>query len=130
MGFLFEILFELFGEVIIQVVIELASELGLHFFQKKDGEQEQPPPWKLVLASILFGLLAGAVSLLVFPHSFMLSQTGKLVGLVLVPLFAGVAMMMLGVWRQKRGQQTVSLDRFAYGYIFALAAALVRYYWT
>jgi hypothetical protein len=130
MEFIFELIFELFGEVIIQIVMEALAEVGFHMFQNSDSERKPSPPWRLALIYIFFGLLAGGLSLLVLPNSFMHSQLGKIVCLALTPIAAGLAMMLIGAWRQKRGQQVVELDRFAYGYIFALAAALVRYQWA
>jgi len=34
--------------------------------------------------------------------------------------------LAIGAWRRRRGQRPVLLDRFAYGYLFALVMALVR----
>ena len=48
-------------------------------------------------------------------------------GLAVTPVLAGLAMGVLGAWRQRRGQELLRLDRFAYGYLFALALALVRF---
>jgi hypothetical protein len=40
---------------------------------------------------------------------------------------AGLAMMARGAWRRRRDQELIRLDKFAYGYLFALAMALVRF---
>ena len=34
----------------------------------------------------------------------------------------------LDAWRRRREDELVRLDKFAYGYLFALAMALVRFY--
>jgi len=39
-------------------------------------------------------------------------------------------MAILGAWRARRGQQVLRIDRFAYGYLFALSIALVRFYFA
>jgi hypothetical protein len=36
-------------------------------------------------------------------------------------------MALLGAWRARRGQDLIRLDRFAYGYLFALAMAAMRF---
>jgi hypothetical protein len=36
-------------------------------------------------------------------------------------------MTALGAWRSGRGQELMRLDRFLYGYCFALAVAAVRF---
>jgi hypothetical protein len=36
----------------------------------------------------------------------------------------------MGAWRARRGQQVLRIDRFAYGYLFALSLGLVRFYFA
>jgi hypothetical protein len=36
-------------------------------------------------------------------------------------------MVALGAWRAQRGEPLLRLDRFSYGYLFALSQALVRF---
>ena len=33
----------------------------------------------------------------------------------------------IGAWRRRRDQELIRLDRFAYGYLFALAMAAIRF---
>jgi hypothetical protein len=49
--------------------------------------------------------------------------------LVLVPIAAGAAMSLMGAWRRRRDQTLIRLDRFAYGYVFAIAMAAIRFTW-
>lgn len=129
MEFLIELMLELFGEVLLQVVLQAMAEAGLYAV-RKPGEHAPPSPWLLVLGYGLLGLLVGGVSLLVFPHSMMHSLSGRVVSLVLTPIASGLAMSLIGAWRQRRGQQALAMDRFAYGYGFALVVALVRFAWA
>src|SRR6185312_17550550 len=76
------------------------------------------------------GLIAGAVSLLVFPRSFIASRELRLLNLIVTPLVAGETMRQIGKLRERRGQTLVKLDRFFYAFAFALAMALVRYFLT
>jgi hypothetical protein len=48
----------------------------------------------------------------------------------LVPALAGLTMAALGAWRQRRGQELIRLDRFAYAFIFAFVFSLVRFIWA
>jgi hypothetical protein len=50
--------------------------------------------------------------------------------LVLTPLLAGGIMAVLGAWRARRGQTVLRIDRFAYGYLFALGLAVVRFWFA
>ena len=52
--------------------------------------------------------------------------TRALAGPYATLLLAGLAMAALGAWRSRRGQATLRIDRFSYGYLFALSMALVR----
>jgi hypothetical protein len=36
----------------------------------------------------------------------------------------------MGAWRARRGQPVLRIDKFAYGFLFALALALVRYFFA
>ena len=128
MEFIVELILELFGEVLLQIVFEALAEAGLHVVRRSD----RPPahPALLGLGYALLGLIAGAVSLWVLPHSLMHTRFGRIACLLLAPVASGLAMGLLGAWRQRRGQAVVGLDRFAYGYVFALGMALVRFYGT
>jgi hypothetical protein len=123
-GFLLELLFEFLGELLLQVLVEVLFELGLHSLTAPF--KKTPNPYLAIIGYVLFGALAGAVSLWVFPSLFVVSHVGRIVNVVVTPLLAGGAMAAIGAWRRRRDGQLVLLDRFAYGYIFALVMALVR----
>jgi hypothetical protein len=36
-------------------------------------------------------------------------------------------MSAIGIWRRRRGKELIRLDRFAYGYLFALAMGIIRF---
>jgi hypothetical protein len=42
----------------------------------------------------------------------------------------GGMMVLMGLWRAKHGQTVQRLDRFGYGYVFALSLGLTRYIWA
>lgn len=119
-----EFLLELLGELLIQIVVECLVELGIHSI----GEplRKPPNPWIAAIGYALFGAIVGGLSLLVFPHNLM-PETWRGANIVLTPLAAGLAMMAMGRWRARRGDTRLRIDRFGYGYLFALALALVRY---
>lgn len=50
--------------------------------------------------------------------------------LVLTPVFAGLLMNAVGAWRKRRGDALLRIDRFAYGYLFALSVALIRFFFA
>lgn len=121
---MFEFLFEIFGEFLLQVFGELLFEYGFRFLAAPF--EKRPHPWIAAAGYVIFGLLLGALSLLVFPHNFV-PRPWRLANLLLTPLAVGAAMSLLGAWREGRGQRVLRIDRFAWGYLFALAVAVVRF---
>jgi hypothetical protein len=128
MEFLFELLFELIGEFLLSLVFEALAEAGFHSFAKKARKPRSP-----ILSGfgyLLWGAIAGGLSLLIFPTSFVHSQSMKIANLIITPIILGAAMMLIGKIRKKRGQQNVALDKFTYGFLFALGMSLVRFIWA
>jgi RsiW-degrading membrane proteinase PrsW (M82 family) len=119
-----EFLLELLGELVIQIVVECLVELGIHSIA--EPLRKPPNPWIAAIGYALFGAIIGGLSLLVFPHNLM-PEAWRVMNIVLTPLAAGLAMMVMGRWRARRGDTRLRIDRFGYGYLFALAMALVRY---
>lgn len=126
MEFLFELLFEIFGEFILQFIFEALAEAGLRTFGRAPGETRSSP-WLAVIGYIVLGAACGALSLWLFPTFFVKSHIGRVVSLLVTPVLAGAGMALIGAWRRRRGEDLLRLDRFAYGYAFALAMAAVRF---
>jgi hypothetical protein len=122
--FLFEILFELFGELLLQIVAEILFEIGLRSIAAPF--KTKPNPYLATLGYVLFGATAGGLSLWAFPSLFIGSHAGRIANAIVTPFIAGGCMMAIGAWRRRRNQELILLDRFAYGYLFALVMALVR----
>jgi hypothetical protein len=74
----------------------------------------------------LFGAAAGGISLWIAPTLFIGSHGGRIANAIVTPVIAGACMAAIGAWRRRRDQEAILLDRFAYGYLFALVMALVR----
>ena len=119
-----EAILELIGEFLLQIAVEALVELGLHSLA--EPFRRAPDPWLAALGYLLFGALLGGLSLLVFPANFV-PGPWRIVNLAVTPLAAGLLMALVGKWRARRGQDVLRIDRFAYGYLFALALALVRF---
>jgi hypothetical protein len=78
----------------------------------------------------LLGGLVGGLSLLIFPDSFLHTESLKLVNLFVTPVALGLIMVLIGKLREKKGQEKVKLDKFSYGFLFAFGMALVRFIWA
>jgi hypothetical protein len=125
MEILFELLFGFVGELLLQIVFEVFAAMGLRRAHKPF--YKAPNPWLAAMGYLFLGAVAGFLSLFLFPTLFMTSQGARIANLVIAPVVAGAAMAALGAWRQRRDQDLIRLDRFAYGYLFALAMAAVRF---
>ena len=79
-----------------------------------------------IIGYVLFSAAARGLSLWAIPALFISSHAGRVANLVVTPFIAGGCMVAIGAWRRRRAQELILLDRFAYGYLFALVMALVR----
>ena len=122
-----EVIFEILGEFLLQVLGEALVELGFHSLA--EPFQKPPNPWLAAIGYALFGAILGGLSLLVFPNN-LVPEPWRLVNLFATPLAVGGLMVAMGAWRARRGQPVLRIDKFAYGYLFALALALVRFFFA
>lgn len=120
-----EFIVEILGEFLLQALGEALMELGFHSLA--EPFRKPPNPWLAALGYAIFGALAGGLSLLVFPAHLTPAGLPRLANLLLTPLAVGLCMSAMGAWRSKRGDILLRIDRFSYGYLFALTMALVRF---
>lgn len=120
----------LFGELLLQVLFEVLAEFGLRSLGEPFRRSREASPWLAALGYTIYGAVAGGLSLLVFPVAFLLTPWMRVANLALTPLAAGLMMSLMGAWRRRRGDDLIRLDRFSYGVLFALAMALVRFFFA
>ncbi|RDZ29139.1 hypothetical protein [Lysobacter silvisoli] len=118
------ILLELLLEFVIQLVLEVLVELGLHGFKR---DRPAVPPVVSVVIYVLLGGGLGWLSLMLFPQQLISHPMAQMANLAITPVAVGLVLSVIGSWRSRRGGDLVRLDKFSYGYVFALAFALVRY---
>jgi hypothetical protein len=128
MEIIFEIVFGFFGELLLQILGELLLEIGLH--SVAEPFRKKPSPWLAAIGYAFFGAVIGALSLLVFPNYLMTTKNLRVANAALSPIVAGLSMAAMGKWRAKRGQAVLRIDKFSYGYLFALAFGLVRFWFA
>ena len=121
-----EFIAEIFIEVFLQFLFEVLAECGLHAFKRKPLKN----PALAASGYLIFGGILGGLSLLVLPSSFIAFPLGRIANLIISPLLVGLAMAWIGRWRSKRGNESIRLERFWYGALFALGLALVRFIWA
>jgi hypothetical protein len=122
-GFLVEALFEIFA----QIVAELLAEIGLRSLAEPFKRSEEINPIAGVGYS-LYGAIVGGLSLFL-PRVFTAPTWMRLLNLLITPIVCGLIMAYVGKIRARRGDVPMRMDTFMYGYLFALAMAIVRYIW-
>ena len=124
------ILLEILLELVVPLFAEFLAELALH--------QLGQIPWmrktgRVVLTAIMYfgaGVVAGLISLLIFPKAFARSSALPGISLVITPILGGVLMSYIAWFRVRTWDRTIRLETFAYGFLFAFAMTLLRFYFT
>jgi len=122
-----EFLFEFLGEFLLQAFGDVLLELG--FRAMAEPFQHRPNPWLATLGYALFGAILGGLSLMVFPHLLVAARL-RMANLVVTPVVSGALLGLFGWWRRRDDDVTPPLDRFVYGLLFALAFAIVRFFFA
>jgi hypothetical protein len=116
-------------ELLLQVIFQMLVEAGVQGIAEVLVRRPPQDPWLAAIGYVLLGAICGALSLWLFPALFIRNKTIRALNLLLTPAAAGAMMAALGAWRRRRSQQLILLDRFSYGFLFALSMALVRFIW-
>jgi len=123
-----EFLIEILGEFVLQFLGEVLLEVGLQALVAPFRKESSA--FLAAVGYAVFGAVLGALSLLVFPHYLMADKSLRVANAALSPIVAGMGMAAVGAWREKRGQVVLRIDRFSYGYVFALAFGLIRFWFA
>jgi hypothetical protein len=128
MEFILEIIFQFLGEIVLQIVFEALSELG--FQSLADTFKKPRNAFLSTMGFALWGALAGGISLLITPRSFISNLALREANVLVTPLVVGGAMTLIGRLRDRAGQKRVEIDRFGYAFVFAFSMAVVRFNWA
>ena len=107
-------------ELLIQVLAEELAEFGLHVMAAPFRKPAEP--WLASIGYLIFGCALGGLSLTVDRNHITADGLPRIANLVLTP----IAWVRLWRWRARRGDRVLRIDRFFYGYMFALGFASVR----
>lgn len=88
--------------------------------------RKPPNPWLAALGYTIFGAIFGGLSLLVI-SAHLTPAPWRIAKLVVIPVAVGALMALMGKWRARRGEAIFRIDRFSYGYLFALSLSLGRF---
>lgn len=125
---MFEALFWILSEFVLQAVMEALVELGFHSLP--EPFRKRPNPWLAAFGYAIMGAIAGALSLWAFPDHMVKGEVARILNVIVTPVAVGATMGLMGRWRTRRGQPALRIDHFAYGYLFALSLALIRFWFA
>lgn len=128
MEFIFEVVLQFLGEVLFQLAVEGLFRLGLRSLGETFG-RPRGTVWSIV-GFTLWGVMAGGISLLILPSTFLHSLVLRTANLIVTPIAVAAIMMAIGRRGLRKGRNADALDRFGNAYFFALAMTSVRYLWA
>lgn len=122
-----EIIFGFVGELVLEIVVEVLVEFGFHNTAGRLSDSFRSRTF-VGLAYTVFGVILGALSLLVFPKiSFDVALIPALY-FIASPITAGFSLMTVS-WLIDRGIENsrwFKWDKFLFGVVFALGYSLSR----
>jgi len=125
-----EIIFELLAQLVLEIFVQGIFELGgrgIVSIFRKDGSTVNP--WLAVCGYFLMGAIAGGISIWLIPMHLLNSPVLQILNLAITPIFLGFIFEALGRWKTNN-KTRYAVDRFSYGFTFALTMGLIRYFFT
>lgn len=127
---LFGILLEVVGEILIQLAGEITFDVLL---RAEDHLFKNARYWRTYINIVTFtgaGVLAGLVSLAIFPHPLFPPTRFHGISLLLSPVATGLVMMGAERSLRRLEHPTSKLESFSYGFLFAFCIAAIRFFFA
>jgi hypothetical protein len=125
---------EMFLEIFFEAAFEFAAEFfgalilrGVAAVFDTSGFKN---PLMACIGYVFLGGVAGALSLLFFPHPLVRRSRVPGLSVVISPVLAGLGMSMVGSTLRKRNKKAMQIESFGYGFAFAFGMALVRFFFA
>ena len=128
-----ELLLEAFLYVVAEAVLDVVSRAAALLLAKVFEAAGAKNPSLAALGYALLGLLAGAFSILIFPHPLLhREQPSRFHGISLLasPIITGLVMSLIGSILRRQGRKVVQIESFRCGFAFALGMALIRFFFA
>lgn len=110
-GHMIEFVLRAIGYVLLQMLGDALMQLGFSAFA--EPLQKPPRPWLAALGYLLFGFIAGAISLAIVSSSLMPAEW-HFAGLLAAPVLFGVVVCAASAWRARGERALLRGDRFIY----------------
>jgi len=126
-----EIIFELLAQFLLELFVQGFFEFGFRglvsLFRK---DNVKVTPWFAIGGYIAMGAIAGGISIWLIPMHLLKSPVLQLIGLAITPIALGFIFEALGRWKTNNEKPRYAVDRFSYGFTFALTMGLIRYFFA
>ena len=124
---LLELLLQLILEVALELAFEFGTAIGWNAIEQSISDEGQSHKGIGPLGHFLIGIIAGAISLLVYSRRLTPVRFVPGASLLLAPLGTGIIMEAFGRLWVGRGHVRMALFTFKGGFLFALGMALLRF---
>ncbi len=125
-----EILFELLAQLVLEIFVQGVFELGGRGLVAVFRKDSATNPWLAICGYFMMGAISGAISVWIFPMHLLGSPALQILNLAATPITLGFIFEAMGRWRTYRAKPRYAVDRFSYGFTFALTMGLVRYFFA
>ena len=126
-----EIIFELIAQLVLEIVVQGIFELGgrgiVSIFRREGSTVN---PWLAICGYIAMGAIAGGISVWLIPMHLLKLPVLQILNLAITPIVLGFIFEFIGRWKTNRDKPRYAVDRFSYGFTFALTMGLIRYFFT
>jgi hypothetical protein len=121
---------EILLEVVLQAIGEALTALIIRSVRNVVRESITISPVFAAAGYLLLGVGFGAISVHIFPHHIFQPFRIHGISLIVSPFITGLIMWQIGLARRRKGEDTVRIESFWYGFTFALGVALVRFFFV
>jgi hypothetical protein len=119
---------ELLCEALMETAFGALAGLFARAFRRFRVTVRRSNPIVATVVFTLTGVAFGFVGVWIFPHPLVHPSRVHGISLLITPVVTGLVMDSIGrAWR-RRGRTAVRIESFGYGYTFALAMAVVRFW--
>jgi hypothetical protein len=118
-----EALVEAFLEIVGELVISLLVRTSRRLF----SAVLKIDPLLTTVSLAILGAALGFLSVLIFPRPLVHPSRVHGASLLISPVVTGLVMSQIGRLLRRRGRESTQIESFGYGFVFALAMALVRF---
>jgi hypothetical protein len=124
-------LISVIAEALVDAFLEIVGGLVISFLVRTSRRLFSAvlkiDPLLMAVSLVILGAAIGFLSVLIFPHPLIHPSPVHGASLLISPVVTGLVMSQIGRVLRRRGRESTQIESFGYGFVFALAMALVRF---